>query len=88
MSPTFDSSALSYLISRSLFDETRRWGIRCDYVGLSHLFSIGVNATPAMRIVLFGCSIWFGRIPCRPKVVTKTWNDAKWEVITTTYTSA
>lgn len=42
----------------------RRWGVRFDFVGIEFIFSLAIKVkTPAIRIVLFGCSFWFGKIP-------------------------
>jgi len=52
----------------------REWGIRFDFVGIEFIFSLAIKVkTPAIRIVLLGCSVWLGKIPSRS--VTK-WSDA------------
>lgn len=52
--------------------EERYWGIRFDWAGLGHVLSIGLSSAPAMRIIVLGCSVWFGKIPPRPKTLTTT----------------
>ena len=44
-------------------DLDRKWGIRFEYVGLEYVLAISLKPlTPAVRIVIFGCSVAFGRI--------------------------
>jgi len=50
----------------------RKWGIRFEYVGSEYVLAISLKPfTPAARIVIFGCSLLFGRI--RPQVKTTSW---------------
>lgn len=59
------------------FTDEREWGVRCDWVGFGHLLSIAVNKAPAMRIIVLGCSLWFGRLPVTPKTITTRMSNEK-----------
>jgi len=59
----------SWTVTLSVTDK-RYWGVRFDWVGLGHVLSIGMHSAPAMRIIVLGCSVWFGKIPPRPKTLT------------------
>ena len=59
-----------YSVTTTTFSGKRYWGVRFDYVGIGYLFSVSVSKAPAMRIIAFGCSLWFGRIPERPTVIS------------------
>ena len=50
----------------------RYWGCRCDFIGISYILSLTLSRAPAIRIVVLGFSLWMGRVPQRPKVVTQT----------------
>ncbi|NDD52556.1 hypothetical protein EBZ39_01540 [bacterium] len=67
-------TANAWTVTTTHFDTTRRWGARFEWMGLGYVLHIGVSSAPAMRLCLFGCGIWFGRIPPKPKVqvLTKT----------------
>jgi hypothetical protein len=51
----------------------RKLGVRVEFMGINHILSIGCNFNPpAFRIVVLGCSLWFGWIV----------QEAKWEETT------
>lgn len=46
----------------------REWGAKLEWVGGCFIFSLQVNVTaPAVRVILFGWSLYFGRL-----IVVKT----------------
>lgn len=45
----------------------RRWGVRLEYVGVGYVLHIGVVPW-AMRVIVLGVSLWFGKILPRGKV--------------------
>lgn len=45
----------------------RDWAMRCEYVGIGWVLSLGVSRAPAIRIIVFGLSFWVGKIPPKPK---------------------
>jgi hypothetical protein len=55
-------------VTTTRFDTTRYWGVRFEWMGWGYVLHVGVSSAPAMRLCLFGCSIWFGRILPKPKV--------------------
>ena len=40
----------------------RKWGTRFEWVGSGYIFSLQVVLAPAVRIILFGWSLYFGRL--------------------------
>lgn len=70
MSTKSNDGNAKWEVTITQFTDERHWGVRCDWMGFGQLLSIAVNKAPAMRIIVLGCSIWFGRIPALPKVIT------------------
>lgn len=67
-----ENNYATWTVTTTLFDDKRYWGVRFDWVGLGHVLSVAMNSAPAMRIIVLGCSVWFGKIPPRPKILNTT----------------
>jgi hypothetical protein len=64
----------NWTVTTTKYATQRYWGARFDWLGLGYVLHIGMSRAPAMRICLFGCAIWFGKIPPKPQVITETFS--------------
>lgn len=64
-----------WTVTTTHWDTERRWGVRFDWLGLGYILHVGVSAAPAIRIGIFGCAIWVGKIPPKPTVITATFPE-------------
>lgn len=65
------STAQKWSVTMTSMSDKREWGCRCEWVGGGYVFSLQVVAAPAIRIILFGWSLYLGRLL---KVTTITHN--------------
>lgn len=76
MSNTVNNYA-TWSVTTTLFDDKRYWGVRFDWVGFGYILSVAMSRAPAIRIIVLGCSVWFGKIPARPKTITEQFDSVK-----------
>lgn len=77
MSTTRNDGNAKWEVTITQFTDEREWGVRWDWMGFGHLLSIAVNKAPAMRIIVLGCSLWFGRLPVTPKTIKTRMSNEK-----------
>ena len=65
------SAAQKWSVTTTTTSAQREWGVRLEWIGSGFVFSLQVVAAPAVRIILFGWSLYFGRLL---KVTTITHN--------------
>jgi hypothetical protein len=65
-------TSTAWTVTTTNFSTERYWGVRFDWLGPGYLLHIGVSRAPAIRIGLFGCTIWLGKIPPKPQVQVLT----------------
>lgn len=80
------SAAQKWSVTTTTTSAQREWGVRLEWIGSGYVFSLQVVAAPAVRIILFGWSLYFGRILSPPKTyhfdlgeiaVSKGWKHEK-----------
>lgn len=63
------ANAKDWAVSTTTFSMERHWGIRVEWFGFEYLLAVTVNSAPAIRIVIFGVSLYAGRLLEPPKSV-------------------
>lgn len=63
------SNAVPWSVTATNFTGERHWGVRFEWIGMGYVLAFQFNPAPSCRVILFGWSVYFGRVLDKPKTI-------------------
>lgn len=64
-----EDEMIPWSVTTTTISAERHWGVRFEWIGMGYVLSLQFNTAPSCRLILFGWSLYMGRLLSPPKTV-------------------